>query len=164
MKGMKTVRRGEKDQGNTEEMTTTQSAMLLCIVWADFPTQQGHWGWGPLLSAPLSEHLHSLSHYFPHPPPRVLFKDIILYKNTQLLSDGNAPRLWLSVCSGSNRRDLSQAPAWAECIQPSDWWTECWPGVTFTVICGGVVLGEPVLSLHSHLPLTPGGEVITWLT
>ena len=66
--------REKKDRGNTEEMTTTQSAMLLRIVWVDFPTQQGHRGWGPLFSAPLSEHLHSLSHYFPHPPPRLLLK------------------------------------------------------------------------------------------
>lgn len=147
-----------------KKMTTTQSALLLCIVWVDFPTQQGHWGWGPLLSAPLSEHLHSLSHYFPHPPPGALFKDIILYKNTQLPSDGNGPWLWLSVCLGGNRRHASQAPARAERIQPSDWRTEWRPGVTFTVIRGGAVLGGPILSLHSHLPLTPGGEVITWLT
>lgn len=48
MKGMKMVRQREeereKDRGNTEEMTTTQSAMLLRIVWVDFPTQQGHRG------------------------------------------------------------------------------------------------------------------------
>lgn len=36
--------REKKDRGNTEEMTTTQSAMLLLIVWVDFPTQQGHRG------------------------------------------------------------------------------------------------------------------------
>lgn len=50
------------------------------------------------------------------------FKDIILYKNTQLLSDGNAPWLWLSGCLGNSRQDVSQAFRRAEQIQGSDWW------------------------------------------
>lgn len=101
----------------------------------------------------------------PHPfPSQGPFKDIILYENTQLLSDGNAPWLWLSGCLGNSRRDVSQVFRRAEQIQPTDWWTRWWPGVTFKLILNGFVLGEPVLSLLSHLPLIPGGEVITWLT
>lgn len=60
------------------------------------------------------------------------FKDIILYKNTQLLSDGNAPWLWLSGCLGNSRQDVSQAFRRAEQIQGSHWWKEV---VTWGDIC-----------------------------
>lgn len=138
MKGMKWLgrevrREKERTEGNTEEMTTTQSAMLLGIVRVDFPTQQGHRGWGPLLSAPLSKHLHSLSHYFPHPTSQGPFRDIILYKNTQLLSDGNASWLGLSGCLGSTR-EARRKPAlwlvdrvvtWGD-IHGDPWWGCAW--------------------------------------
>lgn len=79
------------------EMTTTQLASLLLIVRADFPTQWGQREWGPLLSTPLSEHLHSLSHYtsLSQGP----FKDIILYKThscwvTIMPPDCGSPSAW----------------------------------------------------------------------
>lgn len=90
----------------------TQSAMLLHIVRVDFPTQQGHWGGGLRFLYSWVSTFTVCHTTFLSTPPLLSwgsFKDIILYKNTQLLSDGNAPWLWLSGSSGNNRRDVSQA-------------------------------------------------------
>lgn len=59
---------------------------------------------------------------------------------------------------GNNRRGVSQAFLRAEQVQLFRWWTEQGPGMTFTPILGGLVLGGPSLSLHSRLPLNPGGK------
>ena len=61
-----------------------------------------------------------------------LLKDIILYKNTQLLSDGNAPWDCDSLSAWGVRDDME-----AKHLQPSDWWTQWWPVVTLKVICVG---------------------------
>lgn len=102
----------ERRRERGKKARKTQSAMLLHIVRVDFPTQQGHWGGGLRFLYSWVSTFTVCHTTFLSTPPLLSwgpFKDIILYKNTQLLSDGNAPWLWLSGSSGNNRRDVSQA-------------------------------------------------------